>query len=303
MAWLWESWEEFVGYVNPVAVQPGRFRHAIQATEMELLHDLLESVRGLRDANKALGELGFDGKNLKNAKDNVTLHEGHNRVIEAVYAGEALLLHHKRLTMSEASYGFLSQHDILEHWDRYAATTRISREIHQLSEDIDKLLDGYERMAREDERLAGLELPDELEQDFRLARNLFSIGLDDVGLFIAARGLEKVLRRIARDRKITTVIKNKNIPTQDADFYDLIETLARVRWKTRNVPLISPDTKALLHYLRSLRNRGAHKGHGQSEEEGIREKACLVAKTAGKLWASVDGKRARVEPVILTKDW
>jgi hypothetical protein len=52
----------------------------------------------------------------------------------------------------------------------------------------------------------------------------------------------------------------------------LIETLSRVRWKTRKVPLIAAETKALLHYLRSFRNRGAHKGQDGSEVEGAREK-------------------------------
>ena len=166
-------------------------------------------------------------------------------------------------------------------------------------------MDGYDRMAREDERLFldGLELPEELEGDFGLSRDLFSIGLDEVGLFTAARGLEKVLRRIARDRKLVTVIKSKQRQTEDVDFYDLVESFARIGWKTRNELLISPDTKALLHYLRTLRNRGAHKGTSRSDESGIREKACLIAKTAGQLWASVDGKRARLDPVVITKDW
>jgi hypothetical protein len=305
MAWLWDSWEEFARHVGPVGVQRGRFTHTRRATELEILGELSEAVRDLRRANGALAKLGFDAQMKMQAKDKETMHKAHNEVIDAVYAGEAILLFHKRLTMTDASYGFLHAHDILEHWDRYAANLRILREIHQFTEDVDQLLDGYDRMARDDERLFldGLELPEELEDEFRLARNLFSIGLEEVGLFTAARGLEKILRKIAHDRKLATVIKNKQKQTEDVDFYDLIETFARVRWKTRSVSLISPDAKALLHYLRTLRNRGAHKEHDRSEDEGIREKACLVAKTAGQLWASVEGKRARLDPIVITKDW
>lgn len=305
MAWLWNSWEEFKRHVEPVAVQRGRFTHFRHSTELEMLGELLEAVRDLRKASDALGRLGFDDQMKMQARDEKTMHEARNEVINAVYAGEALLLFHKRLAMTDAPYGFLHAHDILEHWDRYAANLRILREIQQLTKDVDKLLAGYDQVARDDERLflEGLELPEELEDEFRLARNLFSIGLDEVGLFTAARGLEKVLRKIAQDRRLVTVLKNKQKPTEEVDFYDLIETLARVSWKSSRVSLISADTKALLHYLRTLRNRGAHKRHGRSEDEGIREKACLVAKTAGQLWGSVHGKRARLDPLIVAKDW
>ena len=304
MAWMWESWEEFVRYVQPVGVQRGRFQHALQAPELERLGELLEAVHDLRKANAALAKLGFDGKRTNPPKDAVTMHDANNRVIEAVYAGETLLLFHKRLTLTDASYGFLHAHDILEHWDRYAATTRIEVEIHRLTEDVDLLLQGYDRLVREDEHLLvdELELPTELKQDFEAARNLFSIGFDDIGLFIAGRGLEKMLRRIARDRKIV-IVRNKPTPADEAEFYDLIEALSRVRWKTRKAPLIAPETKALLHYLRSLRNRGAHKGHEPSDVEGAREKACVIAKTAAQLWKSVDGKRAQLTPTNIPKDW
>lgn len=305
MAWLWNSWEEFEDHVAPVAVQRGRFTHFRHATELEMLGELLKAVQDLRNANDALARLGFDDRMKIEAKGEKTMHEARNEVIHAVYAGEALLLFHKRLAMTDASYGFLHAHDTLEHWDRYAANMRILHEIQQLRRDVDKLLAGYDQMARDDERLFldGLDLPEELEEDFRLARNLFSIGLDEVGLFTAARGLEKVLRKIAQDRKLVTVFKNKQRPTEEIDFYDLIETFARVSWKSSRASLISPDAKALLHYLRTLRNRGAHKRHGRSEDEGIREKACLVAKIAGQLWASVHGKRARLYPILIAKDW
>lgn len=305
MAWLWESWEEFVRDVEPVAIQRGRFQHARHATELDLLKDLLEAVRDFRAANEGLAALGFDGKSTKQTKDDTTLHKAHNLVIEAVYAGEALLLHHRRLALSDASYGFLHQHDIIEPWERYAGTTRIAVEIYQLTKDIDGLLEGYQRLVREDEQLLidGLDLPEELTYDFRLARNVFSIGLDEVGLFLAGRGLEKVLRRIARDRKIAVVVRTKQKPAAEADFYDLIEALSRVSWKTRKVPLITKDTRALLHYLRELRNRGAHKEETVASVEGAREKATVIAKTAMQLWSRVDGNRARLDPTVILKDW
>lgn len=206
MAWLWECWEEFDRYVRPIAVQEGRFRHIQRATELESLGDLLDAVRDLRAANRALTSLGFDDTMKMEPKDEATMHKAHSEVMNAVYAGEALLLHHRRLTITNASYGFLHAHDILDHWERYAANTRILREIQKFTVDVDRLLEGYDRLVRDDERLLvdDLELPEDLKRDFEAARNLFSIGLDDIGLFIAGRGLEKILRRIAKDRKIGT---------------------------------------------------------------------------------------------------
>jgi hypothetical protein len=61
-------------------------------------------------------------------------------------------------------------------------------------------------------------------QDFRLSGNLLSVGIDEIGLFIAARGLEKVLRKIARDRKsLLESAKRKTVPADGVDLHDLID--------------------------------------------------------------------------------
>src|SRR5262245_53495019 len=75
----------------------------------------------------------------------------------------------------------------------------------------------------EDRFIVGvLDLPPSLESDFRTSRNLFSIGFDEVGLLIAGRGLEGVLRKIAYTRKIVLGVKGKASPVFEADIYDLI---------------------------------------------------------------------------------
>jgi hypothetical protein len=73
-------------------------------------------------------------------------------VITVIHCGETLLLYHKRLAKSEASYGFLHQIDLLEHWDRYASTGRIASEIHQLVTDLRDLLQGYEAFLRAEDK-------------------------------------------------------------------------------------------------------------------------------------------------------
>lgn len=114
------------------------------------------------------------------------------------------MLYHKRLAKSDSAYGFLHQHDILEHWERYKTVGRISREIDQLVTDTNELLTGYYQIKESDERFLtyDLDLPPELEAEFRLVRNLFSVGFDEVGVLISGRGLEGVLRRVAQLRKI-----------------------------------------------------------------------------------------------------
>ena len=306
MAWLWNSWEEYVDIVRPVAVDnPQRVRQSQRDSWLETEHSLYKALRELEEKTHALCQLGFRGSDDPPAHDQALVGQALPLVMDAVCAGEEVLLYHKRLAKSKAAYGFLHQHMILEHWERYAQTRRITREICQLVSDIDELLRGIDALtAAEDEFIVGsLELPAPLEADFRLARNLFSVGFDEVGLLIAGRGLEGVLRRIADVRKISLEAKGKSVPASETDLYDLIETMYQLRWKTRRTRLISPETKALLHYLRALRNSGAHPAAEARAVVNLREKAVLVAETANRLWSEVSETKARLYPTVVQKTW
>jgi hypothetical protein len=308
MAWLWNSWEEYLDTVNPVALDsPGRFRLSQRDSWFETQCHLWEAVQKLRAAARALSKLGFTGDDHDSPPDDPSiLEEAERLVLEAVYSGEELLLYHKRLAKSDAAYGFLHQNDMLKHWNRYQNAGRIPREIHQLMSDIGELLDGYQGFVQAEDRfiVGGLDLPSPLESDFRLARNLFSVGFDEVGVLIAGRGLEGVLRKIADTRKITLDIKGRPAPASEADLYDLIEAMSRVRWKKSGAHLITQETKALLHYLRSLRNSGAHaKRPGKGPMVSPRETATLVAETADRLWNDVSQTRARLAPLLIQKTW
>jgi len=306
MAWLWNSWEEFVKECNPVGIGRGTFKLSHSNTQFESARQLLESFDKLVNASQELNALGFKGKSYTSPKyDAALIGKVHHQVIQAIYSGEELLVYHKRLAQSDAAYGFFHSNDLLEHWDRYAGGKRIVHEIQQLVDDISELAAGYRRMEREDERLllGDLDLPQALEEDFRLARNLFSVGFDEVGLFIAARGLEKVLRRIAHDRKILLETKTKTEPASEVDLRDLIETMSRVRWKIKGTPLIARETKTLLQYIRTVRNSGAHSGRQDIETENLRETASIIARSANRLWKSVTTNRARLAPTTVRKDW
>src|SRR6266404_6563865 len=202
MAWLWSSWEEFVDNVHPASTDNrGLFTNAKYGTAFEVEWDLHKAFEELTGALSSLAKLGFTGRDNERPPDDLSiLDEAHGLVEELVHAGEELLLHHKRLAQSDAAYGFLSQHDILEHWERYSATKRIFREIDQLVKDTSELTAGFYRMKNDDEKflIYHLYLPSELESDFRVARNLFSIGLEEVGVFMVGRGFEMVLRSIGK---------------------------------------------------------------------------------------------------------
>src|SRR5258708_6028399 len=211
MAWLWDSWEEYVDVVQPVAVDsPQRVRMSERDSWFEAEHSLYKALRELEEKSRALHQLGFGGNSdPAPGYDPELLGQAQPLVIDAVYAGEELLLYHKKLAKSKAAYGFLHQHALPTHWGRYAQTHRIIREINQFMSDVDELLCGFEAMTEaEDEFILGsIDLPALLEHDFRLARNLFSVGFDEVGLLIAGRGLEGVLRKIADSRHISLELK------------------------------------------------------------------------------------------------
>lgn len=305
MAWLWTSWEDYVGSVHPVEIQQGAFRSIRFATLLEIEGRLLTALSKVTEAIRVLDTLGFGVSDRPAAGDPTKLDSAFRNVECAVFAGEELLLYHKRLAVSEDAYEFLQEHNLLEHWDRYAQTKRIYGEIERFVAGTQKLLDGYYRVLRADERFIvdDLDLPHDLAADFRQARDLFSLGLDDIGLLVVGRGLEGVLRRVALDRKILLEIKGKANPACEADFADIIETLSQVRWQVKGVPLISKETKNLLHFLRAIRNSRAHPQVHISSAQTARDTAEVVAREANEIWRSVSTSRARLSPTTVQKSW
>jgi hypothetical protein len=308
MAWLWSSWKEYLDNVQPVAVTSvGLFNLARLGSWFETEEKLFEAVSNLTAAIESLDKLGFvEDDDMPLVDDENVIEEARDIVFDLIRAGEQILLYNKRLVKNGAAYGFLHQHELLEQWERYGATGRISLEVIQLISDTKELLKGYYQLKESDGQFLTFELklPPELEADFRLARNLFSMGFDEVGVLISGRGLEGVLRKIAQARKIMIDARGKTEPAADADMHDLIEVMFRLRWKVSKHRLITTEVRALLHYLRAMRNSGAHSGpEGRKATIGPREIASVAAETASKLWADVSGTRAKFEQTIVPKNW
>ncbi|HKS27870.1 MAG TPA: hypothetical protein VJS44_08630 [Pyrinomonadaceae bacterium] len=308
MAWLWSSWEEYIDNVAPVTIKSfGLFNLAHLGSWFETEEKLFEAVSKLTTSIESLNGLGFvEDDDMPFVDDTETIEKAKDVVYDLIRAGEELLLYNKRLVKNGAAYGFLHQHELLEHWERYSASDRISLEIEQLITDTKELLKGYYQLKESDGQFLTFELglPPELEADFRLARNLFSMGFDEVGVLISGRGLEGVLRKIAQVRKIMIDVKGRVEPASDADIYDLIELMFRLRWKITKHRLITTEVRALLHYLRALRNSGAHSSpEGKRATIGPREIAAVMAETANQLWKEVSGTRAKFEQTTIQKNW
>jgi hypothetical protein len=286
MAWPWGSFKEFTTAVHPVAVNKvGVFNLAKHGSSFENQRRLHDAVRRLSAAIDSLRKMGFEGDNTKKLLSMQVTNDAKHEAFMLVYAGEELLLYHKRLALSKASYGFLHQNELLEHWEHYNESGRIGYEVAQLVEDAEELLAGYNALTEEDERFLvfRLDLPEEIEADFYLARNLFSVGFEDVGVLIAGRGLEGILRIICHKRNIMIAVKGEHMSASEADTFDLIETMYRIRWKKKGTRLISTEIRALLHYLRTLRNNGAHASiHSRKTVVSPRETAELITETAKK---------------------
>src|SRR5205814_1653597 len=118
---------------------------------------IFESIWRIVAALESLSALGFKASpHAHSPEDDEIADRAASFVADIIFSGEELLLHHKRLAQSDASYGFLHSNDLMEHWDRYKAAGRIPFEIHQLVIDTRELLRGYEAIMHEDDRLLAL---------------------------------------------------------------------------------------------------------------------------------------------------
>ncbi len=308
MAWLWNSYEEFRDSVRPVLVadHEGPLRAARTETLFEQHAKITKSLIDLEDARAQLAKLGFSEDPPK--QDTSRLHEAYLHCEEAVWAGEELLLYDKRLAATRGGDVFCHQKDVIEreHWDRYASSRRIFREVATFVEAVDALVAAYHELVTSHDEYLSIEynLPDSVRADFRLARDLLSVGLDEVSLLIAGRGLEGTLRHIAKDRRVTLEDKGKAAPASEVDFYHLIEGFGRLRWRGTGVPLLDKDAVALLHYLRSIRNAGAHPVvGGERKSESAREITKVTVETAGSLWKDATKAGARLVSTKVERNW
>ncbi len=306
MTWLWSSQEEFNKYVVPVYLdKPGNVHGTRIYPSFENLKSMFNALEKFKETIDALGKMGYaDDSPAQNKKE---LHEARRLMWTLVLNGEIILLHHKRLALSSWASDFIYEKDLEEHWEHYSSGIRIYNELNKLIIGAKKMLEGFFELSNQDEDFLvyGLSLPDHLKEDFLLARNLFSVGFDSVGAFVAGRGLEGVLREVAKIKGIYILDKNKNKnPANEATFHDLIQTFYSARWRKDKRRLIDDHTRILLDQLRTLRNYGAHP-RGQNEIEYLkwREFAIIISNTANSIWLMAQKRYARLVTKEIEKNW
>jgi hypothetical protein len=296
----WEDQKAYEELVIPTGKNRGWFRGLQRNSTIENLNRFFEETHRFGDALGKLQQINFgDNPNEPNPE---SIKEAHHQTLDLVFSGESLLAHSKRLAESQWAEDFISEKDILEHLDRYAQEGRISYEIDDLLKAAMKLWQGLYEVVLSDGKFLRVDLPDALEADFTLAKNLFSVGFEDVAVLIAGRGLEGVLREIAHKKQLRFGGTGNEKPVWEADFRDIIEVLYRARWKKRGARLIDQPTKALLDYIRSIRNSHAHP-NSISDESNYREQASLIASKANSLWKKATDKDAKLVSRKIKKDW
>lgn len=293
----WTSDKEFEGRVFPSAFRNNE--------HVRLSHRLYTLVAWLQEAEhevRALYKVTDELRKLSRSTSD--LNEAVSKAAEACIVGERLLLHNKRLALSEYAEEFLHIKDAFAsendnrkragHWD-----------LDHLLKGLDDLSRGLNVLQKGDEFFLTLELnlPKDLKSDFYTARDCFSVGLDEPGLFVAGRGLEGVFRRILRERKVTLQTGAKVKPAAEAEFHDVIEVARRLRWRKDGNLIFSQDTIQLLHWLRTIRNREAHPA-ASTRAADARTRATLVAETANSFWTLHSTyKRAQLKDTLIIKTW
>lgn len=305
MAWLWETFEEFEKYVQPIEYnRPAIYKVCLSNSWFENHAQLNESfLRFVEKTQELISKKSI--KHSESDREEKILSEMETLIWNINREGEVLLLYNKRLAMSHWASDFIHEKDISEHWERYCGEKRIYHELDKYISATENLITGYNQFVKDDSNflLDDLSFPPELKKDFILSRNLFSVGFDEIGLLIAGRALEGVLRRIIQEKQVKITSKNRSTPGWESDFYDLIELSYRVMWKSPLTRLIDNKTRQLLHFLRNLRNSSAHPSSHQPFQKSAREAATMVVEIANYLWSSVSDFKGPVKKVQINKDW
>src|SRR6266480_2205285 len=249
----WASYDEYAEYVQAQYVQKSLFRHRTSQSLLDQVTELQRSADMMSAAAQQLGKLGYDGERARptDSDDAESAPPSARGIcIDLCHHGEEVLMYAKGLAQSYEADDFLHEKDILEHWDRYDRSHRIHDELNELLAAAWTLYNGLQNAinSTEDFLLDQLDrdFPDLLKRDFILARDQFSVGLEEPGFLNAGRGLEGVLRAVARKKLLLIETRGVVRSAAEEDFFDLIECLSRARWRTDKSPIINPRIKSLL---------------------------------------------------------
>lgn len=306
----WPSFEEYKDWVYPDSVDhPGPWRN----TYINPLFDnILEIAKCLQRIEQNLRPLSsmFDDWPVNSLPQEDVLDRAYVYVLDIAWDAEHLFLYDPEFAKTEAAADFRSEKGLHHHWERYKSTPRkLYSRLEKFIEETGNLIGGFHAFHSEAESFLLAEakdLPEELTEDFRTARDLFSVGLEEGGAFFAGRGLEAVLCQLARSVKLQIEQKGKAIPPDELGLAVIGEAFRRARWKSDGTPVIDKKVKSLLDLLRNARNATAHppnKKLRHTDEQDWREIARLSAKAANALWLASGKGRRKLASKTIVKDW
>jgi hypothetical protein len=300
-AWRWRSDDEFQENISPFTlrgVRNVRLSHRSQSLA-QCAFELYRSLSRLTEALDRLRSMIAEGRS------GINFPIANGAALEICCDGERLLLYQRRLGLSMDAYGFLHGKEAFERDGKPVSEMADFRALEQLVKDTDELVCGFYKAEKdgEDFLIKLIDMPIELAEDFYLARDCFSVGLDEIGLLLAGRALEGVVRRIMQDRHVLLQSRRGCDPASESDLNDIIEVARRLRWQKGKSRAFPSDAIQLLHWQREVRNAGAHPAvhRGYTDPRTL---ALAVVELAGQLWKVHQSKsRARLQTSVIVKDW
>lgn len=275
MPWLWSSFDEYSSHINPIYRDNAgvfRYKHLFSWGDMEASR--LDYLRDVESALNSLETAGVDENQTSFSKPKLL--KIHAYIEQIVNSVEQMLVFDRRLGMTPETSNFANAKDeVLLNWERYLEGDYLGHCLVSLYTSTRALIACLHSRTESDRSflLSEFIVNEPPPADFVMARDLFSLGFDEAGLFYSGRGLESTLREALRRRKFDYESK----PIWEKDFYHFIECLDKLRWKEDSSRVLDKQTINLLHMLRTMRNAGAHPGVNVPIE---REVAVLAAKAA-----------------------
>jgi len=303
MSWPWSSNEEFCERVIPCDAFEPDFGVVQRQTRFEQVQRMAIAAENISSGVSELKQMALAIDPRPDNRDR--LDNARRLVLRIATAGEELLLLHRRLAKSRTADDFIAIKKLHEEWEQHLIGGTLTQEIQNFISASEALSDGFSEFVRDDSELLVTEsiLPDPLLRDFRLARDLFLVGFDEMGAFAAGRGLEGVLRSIAADREIEMRSKDGKLSlAHEARFHDLIEVFHRLRWSRDKSQVVDAPGKDLLNLLKGCRNNAAHPNQRPSEVDWLAV-AKLASKTASTLWRDFQRPRVRLVSKVVQRDW
>jgi len=311
----WASLDAYLDLVNPIlAKEPTDWSQRFAST---LLENLLSAQYGVDQIEAELGRLREQfhrwsdhepddqdvGPLLQRLGDSVEL---------ICQLAEEVFWDFPAVAFADEAQEFISCMALCRYWEKYAGERAFRKirirleEFISATRDLLKGFHAHKLATSEFLREETEKLPPELLLDFGLARDLCSVEMEEAAAFFAGRGLERVLRGVARNLAVQVQDKNKSVALHEMDFADIGEAFRRLRWKRSNQPLIDREFKSLVDLLRVARNATAHPKSPNTQSalrSNWKDVAELCAAAASDLWTTSSGGRRKLVAVTIARDW